>query len=57
MDETARSARFSYTGVGYCLFVTWVFQNLYSDKPTTPHFFLLQKWHPGVGVPRKIKVL
>ena len=53
MDETARSARFSYTGVGYCLFVTWVFQNLYSDKPTTPHFFLFAKMASGSrGAPK-----
>lgn len=33
-----RSERILYTGVGYCLFVTWAYQSLLPDKLTTPHF-------------------
>lgn len=32
-----RSERILYTGVGYCLFVTWAYQSLLPDKLTTPH--------------------
>lgn len=35
---TSRSESVFYTGVGYCLFVTWAYQSLLSDKLTTPHF-------------------
>lgn len=31
-----RSERILYTGVGYCLFVTWAYQSLLPDKLTTP---------------------